>query len=86
MSATSMPGDAPPVLREALAATGALLEQGSGAELEAMGPASEEAAGVLADRCFAALARRQRQGSAFATSRMALRMLEDQTVRRPARA
>ncbi|MBA3458515.1 MAG: hypothetical protein H0T46_01030 [Deltaproteobacteria bacterium] len=79
----AMPGEAPPILREALAATGALLEKGTGGEIEAMGPASEEAAGALADRCFAALARKAAAKVGVRDLGMALRMLEDQTVAAP---
>lgn len=49
--------DPPPMLREALAATGAVIER-MNEGLEPLGEGSEDAASALADRMFAALARR----------------------------
>lgn len=82
----AMPGappapDAIPTLREALAATGAELEHLP--HRERLGPASEDAAGALADRCFAGLARVAAARVGVRDLGMALRMLEDQTVAAP---
>ena len=82
--------DPPPVLREALAATGAVIErvtegsdQSSGRLIEPLGEGSEHAASALADRMFAALARRAAIRVGSRDLAMALRMLEDQTFAAP---
>lgn len=99
--------EAPPaILREALVATGAVIERMPAMveqmlagtawlgqvgvdttpiedRLERLGDGSEEAAGELADRMFAALARRAASRVGSSDLAMALRMLEDQTFAAP---
>lgn len=75
------PADAMPTLREALAATGAELEHLP--HRQRLGPRSEDAAGALADRCFASLARIAAARVGVRDLGMALRMLEDQTLAAP---
>lgn len=72
----------PPLLREALAATGAVLEHVDD-RLERLGGPSETTAGVIADRAFAALARRAAARVGVRDLAIALRMLEDQTFAAP---
>jgi hypothetical protein len=78
--------DPPPVLREALAATGAVIERMTDRpdrQIELLGDGSEDAASALADRMFAALARRAATRVGSRDLAMALRMLEDQTFAAP---
>jgi len=72
----------PPLLREALTATGATLEQLDGGH-EVLGEASELEASVLADRSFRALARKAAIRVGSSDLAIALRMLEDQTLADP---
>ena len=79
-------GEAPPLLREALTATGAILEHvdGVGADrVEELGAPSASAASELADRSFAALARRAAAHVGVRDLAIALRMLEDATFAAP---
>ena len=73
-----VPAEVPPLVRDALAATGGLLER-KGRRARSLGQTSEIAAGELADRCFAALARRAAARVGSRDMAIALRMLEDQT-------
>jgi hypothetical protein len=82
----------PPILREALRATGCTLERGqlveSGGEavgggVELLGPGCDDDIGALADRSFAALARRVAARMGTRDLAIALRMLEDQTFADP---
>jgi hypothetical protein len=72
----------PPVLRDALAAVGAVIER-TGHGLEPLGAASEEAVTEVAERAFAALARRAAARVGVRDLAVALRMLEDQTFAAP---
>ena len=72
----------PPLLRDALAATGAVLEHPDD-RLEPLGPPSPRAIGILADQAFAALARRTAARVGVRDVAVALRMLEDQTFAAP---
>ncbi len=74
--------DPPELLREALAAVGATLEW-TDDRREQLGEPSEEAASELADRTFAALARKTCARVGTRDLGMALRMLEDQTWTAP---
>lgn len=75
--------DEPPaLLREALAAAGATLEWPDDRR-EELGAPSERAANELADRMFAALARKTATRIGTRDLAMALRMLEDQTWAAP---
>lgn len=72
----------PPLLRDALAAAGAVVER-AGRGIEPLGEASEEAVAEVADRAFAALARRAAARVGVRDLAVALRMLEDQTFAAP---
>ena len=74
--------DPPPLLREALATVGATLEW-TDDRREQLGSPSERAASELADRMFAALARKTAARVGTRDVGMALRMLEDQTWAAP---
>jgi hypothetical protein len=85
----------PPILREALRATGCTLERGelvepgaapchaASAGFEKLGPGCDDDIGALADRSFAALARRVAARMGTRDLAIALRMLEDQTFTDP---
>jgi hypothetical protein len=74
--------DPPELLREALTAVGATLEW-TNDRREPLGAPSERAASELADRMFAALARKTAVRVGTRDIGMALRMLEDQTWAAP---
>ena len=77
-------GEPPALLREALVAAGATIERADRKlKLEPLGPGSEPDVGAIADRCFAALARRAATRVGSRDLAMALRMLEDQTFAVP---
>ncbi|HEU0035379.1 MAG TPA: hypothetical protein VFQ53_32440 [Kofleriaceae bacterium] len=80
-----VPDEPPAVLREALVATGAVVERmhGAATSLEPLGPPNEDAAGMLADRAFRELARRAAARMGTRDLAIALRMLEDQTFAAP---
>jgi hypothetical protein len=82
----------PPILREALRATGCTLERGQLVEtgdeppaggVELLGPGCDDDIGALADCSFAALARRVAARMGTRDLAIALRMLEDQTFADP---
>lgn len=73
--------DPPALLREALGAVGGQLELRK--QVETLGTGSEQAAGELADRSFAALAERVKARVGSRDVAIALRMLEDQTFADP---
>src|SRR5690606_33376054 len=73
--------DPPTLLREALGAVGGRLELRK--QVETLGTGSEQAAGELADRSFAALAERVKARVGSRDVAIALRMLEDQTFADP---
>ena len=76
--------DEPPALLvEALRAVGATLERSPNHELVRLGEVSKTAVGDLADRSFAALARRAATRVGTRDLAIALRMLEDQTLADP---
>jgi hypothetical protein len=78
--------DPPELLREALAAVGTTLEitdERREPAIEILGAPSEHAASRLADRTFAALARKTAARVGTRDIAMALRMLEDQTWAAP---
>src|SRR5258708_32962377 len=76
--------DPPALLREALSAVGGTIERADRRlTLEKLGPGSEAAVGVLADRSMVALARRAATRVGSRDLAMALRMLEDQTFANP---
>ncbi|HEY0255154.1 MAG TPA: hypothetical protein VGC41_26685 [Kofleriaceae bacterium] len=73
-------GPPPEFLRDALAAAGATLERGDKKlKLEPLGPVSPYEIGLLADRAFAALAKRTAARTGVRDIAIALRMLEDET-------
>ena len=77
-------GEPPAVLREALAAAGAMIERADrDLVLEDLGPGSVPEVGAIADRCFVALARRAASRVGSRDLAIALRMLEDQTFANP---
>ncbi|MFT3696088.1 MAG: hypothetical protein QM831_23320 [Kofleriaceae bacterium] len=70
----------PAFLREALTAAGATLERADKKlKLERLGPPNVREMGVLADRAFAALAKRATTRIGVRDTAIALRMLEDET-------
>ncbi|HTL33481.1 MAG TPA: hypothetical protein VL326_10165 [Kofleriaceae bacterium] len=71
----------PPLLREALAACGSVLDRAK--ILEALGTHDEHAVNALADRCFAELAARVKRRVGSRDSAIALSMLEQQTFAAP---
>ncbi len=73
----------PLLLREAIGAVGGKLELGS--QVHTLGAPSEQFAGELADRSFAALAQRVKSRVGSRDVAIALRMLEDQTFADPPR-
>jgi hypothetical protein len=76
--------DPPALLREALTAAGGTIERADKRlTLEKLGPPSESAVGMLADRCMTALARRAATRVGSRDLAIALRMLEDQTFANP---
>jgi hypothetical protein len=76
--------DPPSLLRDALAAVGGTLERlDRGGAIESLGPASAVAVGELADRCFAALARRVGARVGSRDPAIALHVLEAETLASP---